>query len=110
MMRHVFGMIAFALAMFAFFSPQEAIYTSGSALVIASLAAYRGEKLFSLTAPLVVAANVFYFNPQIVTMINKSKDVLVLWVLVILFLATPFVAAALHASGAFDFRERAKHH
>lgn len=109
-MKHALGMIAFVLALVAIFASANALYLSGAALILASFAAYRGEKGFSLIAPFVVIADVFFLNPQTVTVINKSKDVLVLWVLLIVFLALPFISAALNATGAFDFSERVKHH
>jgi len=108
-MKTVLGIAALALAMIAIVVPHNGLYLSGAALLLGGLAALAGEKSFAAATPVVIAVNLFFLSPYTLEMINKSRDVLMLWVLVVVFLAIPFIAMALSSSGAFDFSERKGH-
>jgi hypothetical protein len=109
-MKHFLGIAALALAMIAVLVPQHALYVSLAALALGGLAGLAGEKPFSAATSAVAVINLFIINPGLLDAINKSKDVLTLWVVMVVFLVLPFVGMALNSSGTFDFSERKGHH
>ncbi len=109
-MRTFFGVAALALAMIAIVVPHNGLHLSLAALALGAVAALAGAKSFAAATPVVAAVNLFFLSPSTLEAINRSTDVLMMWVLVVVALALPFIAIALNSSGAFDFSERKGHH
>ena len=101
-MKVGFGIAGLVIAILGIFSPLTySLYVGAAALILVSIGALAGERALAVATALIVAANLFLFSP--VTMAWLTDDGphngRYLWVVIIIFLAMPFIAIALNASG-----------
>lgn len=97
-----FGIAALVVAIIAIFVPFYGIHLSGIALILAALAALAGDRAFAVATPIIAAANAYFLTPALwlaMKGLEQSGGSSGLLLLILAFLAAPFVAIALNASG-----------
>ena len=97
-----FGIAALVVAIIAIFVPFYGIHLSAIALILAALAALAGDRAFAVATPIIAAADAYFLTPSLWLAMKgteQSGGSGGLWMGLIVFLAAPFVAIALNASG-----------
>jgi hypothetical protein len=100
LMRTGFGITGLIIAIAAIFAPYGINFIVGAiALLLVSIAALAGERVFATVTALLSAANLFLFSPvTLAAVLNTQKEVGLLTG-ILAFIALPFIAMALNASG-----------
>jgi hypothetical protein len=98
-MKVGFGIAALVIALLAIFAPYGVnLVASAVAILLACLAAFAGDRAFSVATSLICIVNFFLFSPFTLAAISVAGGAMAV-VFVMLVAATPFVAIALNASG-----------
>lgn len=101
-MNKGFGIAALVLAILAIFVPVAGIVLSGLALLLAAVAALAGDRAFAIATPLIAGVNTFLLSPSVWMALKGSEQgggQTGMVIVILAFLAAPFVAIALNASG-----------
>lgn len=100
-----FGIAALVLAILAIlaiFVPVVGIFVSGLALIFAAVAALSGDRVYATATPLIAGVNTFFLSPSLwIAMAGSSAsgEQTGFVLAIVAFLAAPFVAMILNASG-----------
>lgn len=94
-----FGIAALIVTMIAFGVPVYAIVVTWLGMVLASIGALAGDRIFATAAPVLAAVNTFMFSPLTVAHFRHSEMGTFLFVATLALLAAPIVSIFLHASG-----------
>ncbi|HEY6255791.1 MAG TPA: hypothetical protein VIY51_08360 [Xanthobacteraceae bacterium] len=97
-MNKGFGIAALVLAIIAIFVPFYGLWVSGIACALAVAAALAGDRIFAVATPIIAGVNTYFLSPAISYVLTQDRTG---QLIVLLFLAAPFVAIALNAFGAF---------
>lgn len=96
------GVAALVLSVLAWFAGGAAAWIAMAAMLVATIAVTMNERLFALTAVVVVVAKVFFAEPAIWTMVagegpaSRSRTVDAWRIFLLGFMTAPFVAIAIN--------------
>jgi hypothetical protein len=96
-----FGIAGLVLAILAIFVPLAGIFISGIAVVCAVVAALAGDRVFATAVPLIAGVNTFFLSASVWIMMAQQSQAerSSFTFLVLAFVAAPFVAMILNATG-----------
>ena len=101
-MGKALGISAFVLALIAVFTPFFGLYVTFIALVLATIGALAGDKVFSLVTVVIGFVNTFLLSPFSVMMLFGAQDQAgntPLLTVTIVLLVAPIIAIFLNATG-----------
>jgi hypothetical protein len=101
-----FGIVGLVIAIIAIFVPLVAIYVMWLGLIVATVGALAGDRIFTVITWVVTIANIAFFSPLTLALLIGEQAAteeaggsgIFLTITIVLFIA-PIVAMILHATG-----------
>jgi hypothetical protein len=97
-MNKGFGIAALVLSIIAMFVPLYGLWISGIACALAVVSALSGDRIFAVATPIIAGVNTYFLSPAVSYILTQDPSG---HLIILLFLAAPFAAIALNASGVF---------